>query len=168
MKPGPRPHQAIQEAVGIATRMGPVCVNGRQRGLMYDLTIALGTCTFFVMFRRCRYRIDDIEQVLKDYGKDLARLRRVPATAVAARMFWVRWPDGSWRYYLVLDDAIAGIPLGAVPPPGEPGSIFPGRDVPPPDYATVLPDVVPQGGRFSCPFLGAPTVTIPVEEVDPA
>ena len=165
MKTGPKPYQALREALGIASRMGRACVNGRQRGLHYDLTIALATCTLFVMFRRSRYMIADVEDIMDDYRRDLARLRRVPATAVSVRMFWVRRPDGTWRYFLVLDDAVAEVPAGTIPQPGGPGAGLPGSDVPPPDLARALPDVIPQGGRFFCPFLGVPPVTIPVREV---
>ena len=154
MTKGPKPLQALREAMEIAGRQWRVCVNGSGRGLLYDFTVALPGITLFVKVRRTRTVLHDMSRILSDCDRDLGRIRRVPATAVAARAYWLRAPFGSWRFFLVLDDRLVEIPVETMPV-SEPGARHLRGDAPGPDYTTVLPEVTAAGIRFTCPFMGS-------------
>jgi hypothetical protein len=61
-------------------------------------------------------------EVLHQYQREIAHVHRIPLSAVTAREFWVRHPNGTWQFFLIRHDSIVETgadgfytPLAAVP-----------------------------------------------------
>ncbi|MGD0079083.1 MAG: hypothetical protein ABSB80_00365 [Methanoregula sp.] len=152
MTRGRPPDQALREAKAIARRQGKLCENSRGRGLLYDFAIHLAFLTIYVQVRRMKTVASTAEDILSACARDIARIRRVPATAVLIRELWVRSPTGTWRYFLVLDDLLVEIPPEAMPE-NMAGSRLLKEEAPGPDRSS-LPGGAPVVGEgYYCPFM---------------
>jgi len=155
MTRGPPPGVALREAQTLASRQGPFCQNTKGRGILYDFAIYLALVTVHVRVRRTRMIAISPAEVLEAYGRDIARLRRIPATAVSLRELWVRTSLGTWQYFLVLDDQIVEIPAQAMPEnAGDDRHLR--EDALLPDRSTLPGMSSPHGETFVCPFTGLP------------
>lgn len=155
MTRGPPPGVGLKEAKALACRQGKFCQNTKGRGILYDFAVYLAFFTIHVRVRRTRMIAITPAEVLFAYGRDIARLRRVPATAVSLRELWVRTSVGTWQYFLVLDDQIVEIPAEAMPENVDNDRRL-REDAPLPDRST-LPGIRPAPERaFVCPFMGPP------------
>ena len=151
MTRGRPPGIGMKEAKEIAGRQGDLCQNTKGRGLLYDFTIHLLMLTICVRVRRTRLIAITSEDLLTAYPRDVARIRRVPATPVCIREIWVRSDAGTWQYFLVLDDRIVEIPGEILQQNG--GDRYLRGDAPGPDRSA-LPGISPATGReFVCPFM---------------
>jgi len=154
MTKGRPPLQALKEAKTIAKRQGELCQNTKGRGILYDFAVYLALVTIHVRVRRTRMIAITPAEVLSAYGRDITRLRRVPATAVSIRELWVRTSAATWQYFLVLDDQIVEIPAEAMPENTDSDRHL-REDALLPDRST-LPGMSPKkGGTFVCPFMGS-------------
>jgi hypothetical protein len=115
MTRGRPPDQALREARTIARRQGKLCENTRGRGLLYDFALHLALLTIYVRVKRTRLVAPTMDDVLTIAKRDIARMRRIPATSVLVRELWVRGSAGTWQFWLVLDDRIVEIPAEAMP-----------------------------------------------------
>lgn len=155
MTRGPPPGVALKEAKTLASRQGQFCQNTKGRGILYDFAVYLALVTVHVRVRRTRMIAVTPAEVLDAYGRDIARLRRVPATAVSIRELWVRTSAATWQYFLVTDDQIVEIPAESMPENN--GSDRHLREnALLPDRSTLPVVSSPQGGTFVCPFVGLP------------
>ncbi len=100
MTRGRPPDQALKEAKAIARRQGKLCENTRGRGLLYDFAIHLAFLTIYIQVRRMKTAAETADDILSVCARDIARIRRVPATAVLIRELSARSPAGAWRYFL--------------------------------------------------------------------
>jgi len=151
MTKGPSTGVGLKEARALACRQGQICQNTKGRGILYDFAIYLMLVTIHVRVRRVRAVAISPEDLVARYPRDLARLRRVPATAVSLRELWVRTSTGAWQYFLVLDDQIIEIPAAAIP--GDTGSRHLREDAPLPDRSS-LPGTTPSREKtYTCPFM---------------
>lgn len=153
MARGRPPGQALKEAKAIALRQGgKICENTKGRGLLYDFTIHFMLVTIAVAVKRTRVVTSDHTQILAGCKKEIARLRRVPASSVFVRELWVRSPIGTWQYFLVLDDLLVEIPPHLLPG-NKTGERKLREDAPGPDRS-VIPGGVPAAiSGFVCPFM---------------
>ncbi|MDD1687848.1 hypothetical protein [Methanoregula sp.] len=155
MTRGPPPGVGLKEAKALANRQGKFCQNTKGRGILYDFAIYLAFFTIHVRVRRTRMIAITPAEVLFAYGRDIARLRRVPVTAVSLRELWVRTSAATWQYFLVLDDQIVEIPAEAMPE--NTGSDRHLReDALLPDRSTLPAMSSHKEGTFACPLMGLP------------
>jgi len=152
MTRGRPPDQALKEAKAIARRQGKLCENSRGRGLLYDFSIHLAFLTIYVQVRRMKTVASTAEDILSACARDIARIRRVPATAVLITEFWVRSPVGTWRYFLVLDDLLVEIPAEAMPE-NMTGSRLLKEESPGPNRSSLPGGAPAVGGGYYCPFM---------------
>jgi len=151
---GPPPGKGLKEAKQIASRLGETCENSKGRGTLYDFSIHLSSFTIAVRVRGTKMIAITAEDLVAAYPRDIARIRRVPATPVFIREIWVRTSAGTWQYFLILRDRIVEIP-SELPPP-EPGKSRLRGNAPGPD-PKALPGIVPAAEHtYTCPFLGPP------------
>jgi hypothetical protein len=150
MTKGRPPYQALREARTIARRQGDLCENTLGRGILYDFAIHLLLAIIYVRVKRTKFEAETIDEILEACARDIAKLRKIPITIGLLRELWVRSPNGTWRFFLVLDDRIVEIPAGAMPGNMDCRPIR--ENVPGPDRSNVLPAAPPRG-RFFCPFM---------------
>lgn len=155
MTKGPASGVGLKEAKALACRQGKFCQNTKGRGILYDFAVYLAFVTIHVRVRRTRMIAITPAEVLHAYERDIARLRRIPATAVSLRELWVRTSSCIWHYFLVLEDQIIEIPAAAMPEDsGGPRhlreeALLPDR--------SLLPGKTPSTGRtYTCPFVKPP------------
>ena len=152
MVKGRPPCEALREAKAIACRQGKVCENARGRGLLYDFSVHLMLVTIAVTVRRTRVVVSDPDQIMELCRREIARLRKVPAGPVFLRELWIRQPDGTWLFFLVLDDLIVEIPPDHLPG-GRPGGMPLRGDAPGPDRSVLPGGVLQVVSGFVCPFM---------------
>ncbi len=152
MARGRPPDQALKEAKAIARRQGKLCENTKGRGLLYDFAIHLAFLTIYVQVRRMKTVAGSAEDILSACASDIARIRRVPATAVLIRELWVRSATGAWRYFLVLDDLLIEIPAEAMPE-SMIGTRHLREAAPGPDRSSLPGGAPVVGGGYYCPFM---------------
>ena len=109
MTRGPQPLLALQEAHDIGSKRGIVEDTLRANDSGVDLTIFCDHAVIYVKIKRTRTYIRDIRDIMAYYPREIARLRRIPRTAVVYRELWVRSQRGSWLYYQVYPDTIVEI-----------------------------------------------------------
>jgi hypothetical protein len=97
------------EAEWIAGRRGAVILVPGGRSDAFDLIICEEFRNVFVRFRRSGMTIVTPLDILRQYQRDIARISRMPLTAVMAWEFWVRLPRGKWQFFLVRHDSIVEI-----------------------------------------------------------
>lgn len=154
MTRGPPPGKGLKEAKEIASRLGETCENTKGRGTLYDFSIHLNSVTIGVRVRGTKLVAITADELPTAYPRDIACIRRIPATPVFIREIWIRTSAETWQYFLVLPDRIVEIPL-EMPHP-EPGKSRLRGNAPGPDLAA-LPDMIPATERtYTCPFLGPP------------
>jgi len=150
MTRGRPPYLSIKEAKTIALRQGKLCENTKGRGLLYDFAIHLALTIIYVRVKRIKREARTIEEILDACGTDIARIRRVPATAGLVRELWVRCPDGSWRFFIVLEDRVVEIPPESLP--GNAGTRPIRENAPGPDQSSVSAVFPVRREGFVCPF----------------
>jgi len=153
MTRGPPPGVGLKEARALANRQGKFCQNTKGRGILYDFAVYLALVTIHVWVRRTRMIAITPAEVLDAYGRDIARLRRVPATAVSIRELWVRTSAATWQYFLVLDDQIVEIPAEAMPENTDSDRHL-REDALLPDRSALPGTSSPKRGSFTCPLMG--------------
>ena len=152
MNRGRPPGQALKEAKAIALRQAKICENTKGRGLFYDFTIHFMLVTIAVSVKRTRVVVSDHAQILTSCKKEIAQLRKVPASSVFVRELWVRSPVGTWQFFLVLDDLLVEIPPDLLPGNGTGKRQI--KDAAPGPDRSVLPGGVPAAiSGFVCPFM---------------
>jgi hypothetical protein len=109
MTRGPQPLQAIQEARVLGSKIGTIWDNPYTGNTSVDLIIFCTHAIIFVKIKRTRTHIHNLMDILWQYSRDIAHLRRIPQTAVAYRELWVRSQRGTWLYYRILDDGVIEI-----------------------------------------------------------
>lgn len=109
MRKGRPPHVTLEEADAIARRRGDVIPLPGGRSDAFDLIICEKFRTVFVRVRRTLSRFTWALEVLQQYQYDIARVHRLPLTAVTAREFWLRLPNGKWQFFLVRCDGLTEI-----------------------------------------------------------
>lgn len=154
MTRGRPPAQALKEAKAIALRQGKICENTKGRGLLYDFTIHFMLVTIAVCVKRTRVVTSDHALVLSSCKKEIAGLRKIPASSVFVRELWVRSPVGTWQYFLVLDDLLVEIPPHHLPGNGNMSGERMLRESAPGPDRSVIPGGVPAAiSGFVCPFM---------------
>ncbi|MDD4138124.1 MAG: hypothetical protein PHT99_09580 [Methanoregula sp.] len=153
MTRGRHPDQALKEAKAIAMRQGKLCENTKGRELLYDFAIHLVFLAISISVRRTRIVYSTAEDLLSSCARDIARLRRIPATAVIIRELWIGSPVGTWQYFLVLDDLLIEIPAEALPEHMA-GSRPLREEAPGPDRPTAPGGAPVVGGGYFCSFMG--------------
>jgi hypothetical protein len=109
MTRGPQPLLALREAHAIGLTRGIAGDSLYAGGDGVDLTFFCVHAVIFVKIRRTRSQIRDIRDITAQYSREIARLRRIPQTAVVYRELWVRSQRGSWLFYRVLPDVVVEI-----------------------------------------------------------
>ena len=109
MTRGPQPLQAIQEARVLGSKIGTIWDSPYTGNTCVDLTIFCTHAIIFVKIKRTRTHIHDLMDIMRQYSREIAQLRRIPQTIVAYRELWVRSQRGSWLYYRILDDGVIEI-----------------------------------------------------------
>ncbi|PKL65187.1 MAG: hypothetical protein CVV32_04130 [Methanomicrobiales archaeon HGW-Methanomicrobiales-3] len=109
MRKGRPPHVTLRRAEAIARKRGDVIPVPGGRCDAFDLIICEEFRTVFVRVRCTLSRFTWPLEVLQQYRHDIARVCRLPLTAVVAREFWLRMPDGRWQFFLVRCDGITEI-----------------------------------------------------------
>jgi hypothetical protein len=109
MTRGPQPLQAIQEARVLGSKIGTIWDSPYTGNACVDLIIFCAHAIIFVKIKRTRTHIGDLLDIMGQYSREIAHLRRIPQTVVAYRELWVRSQRGSWLYYRILDDGIIEI-----------------------------------------------------------
>ena len=109
MTRGPQPLLALEEAHALGSTRGIVgdIPYAREDGV--DLTIFCVHAVIFVKIRRTRIHIRDIRDITGYYSREIARLRRIPSTAVVYCELWVRSQRGRWLFYRVCPDTLIEI-----------------------------------------------------------
>jgi hypothetical protein len=103
---GRPPHQALDEAQGIAARRGEVILLPGGRSDAFDLIICEKFRTIFIRIRRTDLYFSFANEVLEKYRHDIARAHRLPLTEVTAREFWLRLKNGTWQFFLIRHDGL--------------------------------------------------------------
>ncbi len=152
MTRGRPPDQALREAKAIALRQQKICENTKGRGLLYDFTIHFALVTIAVCVKRTQVVLSDKAQIITSCQREIARLRKVPASPVFIRELWVRSPVGTWQFFLVLEDDIMEIPPYLLPGTG-PKAHHLREDAPGPDRSVLLEGVQQAISGFVCPFI---------------
>jgi hypothetical protein len=111
MTRGKSPDKALDQAKEIAGRRGGFILSPGKRGDSFDLIIFEDFRTIFVKVKRSLTNFSWPYEVLHQYQREIAHVHRVPLTAVTAREFWVRHPNGTWQFFLIRHDSV--IEIGA-------------------------------------------------------
>lgn len=120
MSRGRRPHVALGEAEDIAAKRGEVRVFPGSRGDSFDLMIFEAFRTVFVKVKRSLTKFSWPMEILHQYQREVAHVHRVPLTAVTAREFWLRHPNGTWQFFLIRHDSVVEVRAdGTFTPPAE-------------------------------------------------
>jgi len=109
MTRGRRPNSALDEAKAIAGPRGGVLLIPGKRGDSFDLIIFEEFRAIFVKVKRSLTKFTWPLEVLHQYQREIAHVHRVPLTAVTAREFWIRHPNGTWQFFLIRHDSIIEI-----------------------------------------------------------
>jgi hypothetical protein len=109
MSRGKSPDRALDQAKEIAGRRGEARLVPGKRGDSFDLIIFENFRTIFVKVKRSLTNFSWPREVLHQYQREIAHVHRVPLTAVTAREFWVRHPNGTWQFFLIRHDSIIEI-----------------------------------------------------------
>jgi hypothetical protein len=109
MSRGKSPDKALDQATDIAGRRGEFLLIPGKRGDSFDLIIFEEFRTIFVKVKRSLTNFSWPREVLHQYEREIAHVHRVPLTAVTAREFWVRHPNGTWQFFLIRHDSIIEI-----------------------------------------------------------
>jgi hypothetical protein len=119
---GPQPLLAIDEARDIGSRIGTVAETRFLGEGVADLVFFCMTAVVFVKIKRTRTQIRDTLDIIAQYRREIARLRRIPGTPVVSRELWVRQQRGSWLFYRIHDDTVIEIGSDVAAIPGPPQS----------------------------------------------
>jgi len=109
MSRGKSPDRALDKAKEIAGRRGEFLLIPSKRGDSFDLIIFEASRTIFVKVKRSLTNFSWPLEVLHQYQRDIAHVHRVPLTAVTAREFWIRHPNGTWQFFLIRHDSVIEI-----------------------------------------------------------
>ncbi|MDO9326549.1 MAG: hypothetical protein Q7T80_16485 [Methanoregula sp.] len=109
MTKGRRPLNALNEALEIAGRRGSVEEVAGKRGRRFDFIICEPDRDVFVKVIRSQTSFTFVLECLHRYQREIASLHQVALTRVTAREFWVRSPNGTWQFFLILHDSILEI-----------------------------------------------------------
>ncbi|MDD4136575.1 MAG: hypothetical protein PHT99_01595 [Methanoregula sp.] len=157
MAKGRPPYQALKEVKAIARRQGRLCENTNGRGLLYDIAVHLALLIIYIRVHRMKREALTMEEIVTACGEDIARIRRVPPTPGLVLELWVRSPNGTWRFFIVLEDRIVEIPAESLP--GNAGTRPIRENAPGPDQSAVSSAFPVRREGFICPF----TVPSPLE-----
>ena len=114
---GRPPNHALDEAKAIASSAESRLISGK-RGDSFDLIIFEEFRTIFVKVKRSLTKFTWPLEVLHQYQREIAHVHRVPLTAVTAREFWVRHPNGTWQFFLIRHDSLIEVQADGTYPPG--------------------------------------------------
>ena len=106
---GRPPHRMLREASAIAMKRGEVIPVPGGRSDAFDIIICEGHRNVFVRFRWCGQPYISAQEVLMQYRRDIARIARMPPTAVMVWEFWLRQPRGKWQFFSITHDSIVEI-----------------------------------------------------------
>ena len=107
MTRGNPPVVAIGEAKRKAAAKGFMLIAVEtDRHLPFDFVINDRDCTSLVRVRRLRYPRYEVPDIGISCAHEIAELRKILVPEEIFRELWVRGPDRSWHWYLVLPDSI--------------------------------------------------------------
>jgi len=126
MTRGPLPKKAITKARVIATGRGILLDTGDLEESHYEFSLFCPGSTVYVHIRRIRKHVATPEDIKREFGEDIGRIRRVPETPVASREIWVLSPWGIWQFFRIYNDCIVEIRRDGLPVIGPaPGGTLP-------------------------------------------
>jgi len=109
MTRGPRPHRAIGEAVPIAKARGiaRMAMSGPER--IFDIAIIPKIPVTFSRVMFAPEILASIQELADYYKKKIAQLRVIARDAAITAELWLRSKHGTWRFFRVTPDSLAGI-----------------------------------------------------------
>ncbi len=109
MTRGPRPHQALKDAVPIAKARGfiQLTMSGPER--IYDISIISKIPIAFARIMFAPKILATIQELAEYYEKEIAKLRLIAHDAAITAELWIRSRHGTWRFFLVTPSALVEI-----------------------------------------------------------
>ena len=105
----PRPHRALAEAIPIAKARGIVqlVMSGPER--VFDIAIISKVPVTFSRVMFAPEILATIQQLADDFKEEIAQLRIIARDTAITAELWLRSKHGTWRFFLVTPDSLAGI-----------------------------------------------------------
>ena len=112
MTRGPRPHQALKDAVPIAKARGfiQLTMSGPER--IFDIAIVSKIPVAFARVMFAPAILATIQELAEYYQEEIARLRLIARDAAITAELWIRSRHGTWRFFLVTPSALVEIDRG--------------------------------------------------------
>jgi hypothetical protein len=109
MTRGPRPHQALKDAVPIAKARGfiQLTMSGPER--IYDISIVSKIPIAFARVMFAPKILATILELAEYYEKEIANLRLIARDAAITAELWIRSRHGTWRFFLVTPSTLVEI-----------------------------------------------------------
>jgi hypothetical protein len=109
MTRGPRPHQALKDAVPIAKARGfiQLTMSGPER--IYDISIVSKIPIAFARVMFAPKILATMQELVGYYEKEIAQLRLIARDAAVTAELWIRSRHGTWRFFLVTPSALVEI-----------------------------------------------------------
>jgi hypothetical protein len=109
MTRGPRPPKALAEAVPIAKARGIVqlALSGPER--IFDIAIISKIPVTFARVMFAPAILATVYELADYYRQEIAQLRLIARDAAITAELWIRSKHGTWRFFLVTPNSLAGI-----------------------------------------------------------
>jgi hypothetical protein len=109
MSRGPRPHRALAEAIPIAKARGIVqlAMSGPERVSGIAIVSKCPVTFSRVMFAPAI--LASIRQLADEFKDEIAQLRIIARDKAVTAGLWLRSKHGTWRFFLVTPNSLAGI-----------------------------------------------------------
>jgi len=112
LNPGPRPHQALAEAIPIAKARGIVQLDLSGPERVFDIAIISKVPVTFARVMFTPAILATIRQLADDFKEEIAQLRIIARDVSITAELWLRSKHGTWRFFLVTPNSLVEIDRG--------------------------------------------------------
>ena len=109
MTRGPRPHQALKDAVPIAKARGFIQLTMSGPDRIYDISIVSKIPIAFARVMFAPKILATVYELADYYKKEIAQLRLIARDAAITAELWIRSKHGTWRFFLVTPNFLVEI-----------------------------------------------------------
>ncbi len=109
MSRGPRPHQALAEAIPIARARGIIqlVMSGPER--IFDIAIVSKIPVTFARVMFAPAILASVQELADDFKSEIGQLRIIARDAAITAEIWLRSKHGTWRFFLVTPNTLVEI-----------------------------------------------------------
>jgi len=109
LNPGPRPHQALAEAIPIAKARGIVQLDLSGPEQVFDIAIISKVPVAFTRVMFTPAILATTRQLADEFKEEIAQLRIIARDAAITAEIWLRSKHGTWRFFLVTPNSLVEI-----------------------------------------------------------